>query len=61
VERYTLPNTEHGLILLMELAVSLRRLGYKTRLIERAMARFPVATLIATRTRPNRKERGCLC
>jgi hypothetical protein len=56
---HTFPNTAEGLEFAFDLTQSLRRVGFKTRLVERTMGRFDVVTVVATPpVRPSRKERG---
>ena len=57
---FTFPNTESGLALAWETTVSLRRAGFKTRLVEPLIFNYRVIRVIATPpARPNRKARGC--
>lgn len=56
----TLPHTEAGLALALHRTTSLRRAGFKTRLIETHILKFRVYRLTATPApRPNRTARGC--
>jgi hypothetical protein len=59
-EHFTFPTTEAGLTLALELTLSLRAAGHRTRTAERLIKGFAVVTVIMTpRTRPTRSERGC--
>ena len=61
-ERFTFPMTEAGLTLALELTLSLRAAGHRTRTAERLIKGFAVVTVIMTpRTRPTRSERGWTC
>jgi len=58
-EHYSFPDTVAGLTLAMELTLSLRRFGYRTRLVTRNVAGFVLRTVVATPpAHPSRKERG---
>lgn len=59
-ERHSFPDSESGLALAFNLTLSLRRAGFKTRLLPRVIGTTSLHTLIATpATRPNRRARGC--
>jgi hypothetical protein len=53
------PPTAFGLELIIINTLALRRAGYKTRLAERLVCGFSLLSIVATRERPNRAERGC--
>lgn len=56
---YTFPTDIAGLAASIETTLSLRRAGYKTRLVERVFSRTNVITVVATPPRrPTRRERG---
>jgi hypothetical protein len=65
-DHFTFANSNAGLLHAFEIALSLRRFGFKTRLATRRLFTFPtgeagfVHTVVATPpTRPTRTERGC--
>ncbi len=57
-EHYTFADTAAGLKHAWDTAVSLRRGGFKTRLVTRRISMSMVHTVLATPTRLSRKERG---
>ena len=62
LDRYIVPHTEDGLGILFDLTVSLRRVGFRTRMGETKVGHSQelVYALVAVpKVRPNRKERGC--
>jgi len=60
-ERFFFTATETGLTLALNLTLSLRRHGFRTRLTTERVAHFDTHVVHATpRPRPNRRERGCL-
>lgn len=61
-EHYTFPNSATALPLIIRTTLSLRRAGFKTRLVERQLtAHTVVQTVVATPpTRPTRRERCTL-
>lgn len=60
VETYVFADNEAGLISAFKTTLSLRRAGFKTRLIARRIANTVCQVLEATPApRPNRKVRGC--
>ena len=61
-ERHTFPFNEAGLVTCLELTLTLRRKGFRTRVATRQLTRLTrVYTVLATRpVRPTRAERGCL-
>ena len=60
VEHYTFADSVAGLARAFSTTLSLRRAGFKTRLVTRRIAGFVVHTVIATPPkRATRKERGC--
>lgn len=59
MDTYTLPDTVNGAALVFNLAVSLRKAGYKTFTRPERIGRFDVLVLYAKpATRLSRKERG---
>lgn len=60
-ETYMFPDSPVGLTLAMQVAVSLRRNGFRTRLVPVTIAGFVLHKLLATpQSRPTRRERGLL-
>jgi hypothetical protein len=62
-EYYILPHTEAGLEAILGLTVSLRRVGFRTRMGETKVghSNTHVYVMVAVpKKRPNRKERGCV-
>lgn len=59
-ETFTFANTEAGLGHALCLTLSLRRAGFKTRVVETFRKTTPLLILLAVPApRPNRKTRGC--
>jgi hypothetical protein len=59
VNTYYLPYSESGLVLVIELTLSLRAAGFKTAVSETSLCGFPVYQLTATpAVRLSRKARG---
>jgi len=59
-ERFTFADSEPGLVHAFNTALSLRRAGFRTRLVPEVMGHTTVLVIHATpNPRPNRKARGC--
>lgn len=59
-ETFTFPATAASIGSIAVLTAGLRKAGFKTRVVEETISRFPVLVLVATPPfRPNRKTRGC--
>jgi hypothetical protein len=62
VEHYIFPHTEAGLATILGLTVSLRRVGFRTRMGETKVGHSNThvyAMVAVSKKRPNRKERRC--
>jgi hypothetical protein len=59
-EHYSFANDEAGLVHALHTTLSLRRAGYRTRLVENRVGRDVLQTVHAVEPeRPNRRDRGC--